>query len=303
MQVERRLRLARAHGVDALVYGLFWCRGKRVFEAALDRGFLGSRLGAEMPFAILWANRMPRRVLPVRRSDLPVIDPERRVASDVEDFVRLVATLAESYFARPNYVRVDGRSYFSIYDSTFFLRELGPAGARDAVAAARRWLADHGHADMHLAAVEPSAQVLPYLRDIGFDSVTHYVFLPDWRGPLRQDYATRARRCAAQWPRFARASQLPYMPSVSPGWDASPRAADFGAEIPGKYPWSPVVVGEHPELFGAALERALLRVAQLAPLDDPLVFIASWNEWSEGHYLEPDRRYGNAWLEAVAAAR
>ena len=27
-----------------------------------------------MPFAVMWANRMPRRVLPVRRADLPVID-------------------------------------------------------------------------------------------------------------------------------------------------------------------------------------------------------------------------------------
>ncbi len=33
--------------------------------------------GATMPFACMWANRMPRRVLPVRRADLPVLDPDR----------------------------------------------------------------------------------------------------------------------------------------------------------------------------------------------------------------------------------
>ena len=34
-----------------------------------------------------------------------------------------------------------------------------------------------------------------------------------------------------------------------------------------------------------------------------LAFVASLNEWSEGHYLEPDERFGNGWLEALRAAR
>ena len=30
--------------------------------------------------------------------------------------------------------------------------------------------------------------------------------------------------------------------------------------------------------------------------------VASLNEWSEGHYLEPDERFGYGWLDAVRAA-
>lgn len=297
-QVALRLRLAATHGVDALVYGVFWCRGKRVFEAGLDRGFLGGELGATMPFACMWANRMPRRILPVSRADRAVIDPSRRVPTDAEDFVDFVAMLAEAYFRRPNYVTIDGRTYLSIYDSTFFLEELGFDQTRAAIAAARCWLRDHGHRDLHLAAIEPNARALPMMRDAGFDSVTHYVFLPDWKGPARQDYRAYAELRASQWEHFAKASGLPYMPAVSPGWDASPRAADFGAEKPGKYPWSPVVTGEHPELFAAAVARAR---AFRSPhgVEDPLVLVASLNEWSEGHYLEPDTRFGTGWLEAL----
>jgi hypothetical protein len=301
-EVGRRVRLAREHGVDAFVFGFFWCRGKRVFEDALERGFLGSPEGRAAPFALMWANRMPRRVLPVRRADLPVIDPERLVRTDVEDFVRLVETLAERYFARPGYVTVEGRPYLSIYDATFFVRELGPAAAAEAVRAARRRLAGLGQPDLHLAAIDPSAEVLGSLAAIGFDSVTHYVHLPDWKGPFLQDYAACAARREAERPRYARGSGLPYLPSVATGWDASPRGADFGPRRPRKYPWWPVVVGEHPERFGAALRRAL-RDAEAAPLADPLVFVASLNEWSEGHHLEPDLRFGNGWLEAVHAAR
>ncbi|HJL20095.1 MAG TPA: glycoside hydrolase family 99-like domain-containing protein [Sandaracinaceae bacterium LLY-WYZ-13_1] len=300
--VARRVRLALDHGVDAFVYGFFWCRGKRVFQDALDHGFLGSELGRSTPFAVMWANRMPRRVLPVRRADRPVIDEARLVRSDVDDFVALVATLAERYFAREHYLRVGGEPYFSIFDATFFLRELGLEAAAEAIAKARAWLAAHGFGGMHLAAIDPNAEVIGRLADVGFDSVTHYVFLPDWKGPRLQDYDAYARLRATQWDDYAARSGLPYVPSVAPGWDASPRAADFGRERPGKYPWSPVVVGEHPERFHDAMARAV-RYAERTRPDEPLAFVASLNEWSEGHYLEPDERFGTGWLEAIAAAR
>lgn len=296
-----RIALAHGHGVDAFVFGVFWCRGKRVFEQGLDRGFLGSQVGGSVPFACMWANRMPRRVLPVRRADAPVLDPSREVPSDVDDFVRFVAMLADSYMARPNYVTVEGRSYLSIFDSTFFVQELGVDGARDAIAAARRWLRQNGHRDLHLAAIEPNADVLPLVRELGFDSVTHYVLLPDWKGPFEQDYREYAERRSGEWASFGERSGLPYMPSVAPGWDASPRGADFGDKRPDKYPWSPVVTGEHPGLFAAALRRARAFRSNRA-VDDPLVMIASLNEWSEGHYLEPDERFGTGWLEAVREA-
>ncbi len=300
--VGERIRLAVAHGVDAFVYGLFWCRGKRVFEEALDRGFLGSPEGRNTPFAVMWANRMPRRVLPVRRADVPVIERDRLVPSDVADFVQLIEFLAERYFRRPNYLTVGGKPCFSIFDSTFFIKELGPDHAREAIRRARSLLAERGIPGMHLAAIEPARDVIGLVRDIGFDSVTNYVLLPDWKGPFQQDYVECAARRAREWPAIAAAADLPYFPSVATGWDASPRGADFGPARPDKYPWSPIVTGEHPDRFCEALTRAR-RFAEGADSEEPLAFIASLNEWSEGHYLEPDTRFGTGWLEAVRAAR
>ncbi|MBL4844988.1 MAG: glycoside hydrolase family 99-like domain-containing protein [Planctomycetes bacterium] len=299
-EVARRVQLARDHGVDALVYGFFWCRGKRVFQDGLDLGLLGSEVGREMPFALMWANRMPRRVLPVRRSEAPVIEGTRRVRTDREDFVALIAYVAERYFALPNYLRVADKVYFSIFDSTFFVNELGADTARAAIEDARAWLRQAGYGELHLNAIDPSRHVIGSVAEVGFDSVTHYVLLPEWRGELTQDYEACATKRAGEWSGYAERSGLPYFPSVATGWDASPRAADFGVERPRKYPWSPVVVGEHPRRFQAALERALEFSAGQA---DPLVFLASLNEWSEGHYLEPDERFGYGWLEAVRAAR
>jgi hypothetical protein len=292
VEVGRRVQLASQYGIDAFIYGVFWCRGKRVFEDALDRGFLGS----DFPFAVMWANRMPRRVLPVQRPEEPVIDPARLVSSDVDDFVALMQMCSYEYMSKCSYIRISGRPYFSIFDASFFVRELGLEQAAEAIRRARKWMRGQGVGELFLAAIEPASDILPQLRELGFDAVTHYVSLPRWKGEFLQDYAVEAAARAVEWESWSRRSGLPYFPSVSPGWDASPRGADFGPERPNKYPWSPIITGEHPDHFRVALRRAL-------DVQAPLTLVASWNEWSEGHYLEPDEHFGLGWLEAVKAAR
>ncbi len=104
-----------------------------------------------------------------------------------------------------------------------------------------------------------------------------------------------------QWHDYQPATGLPYMPSVTPNWDASPRSADYGNEKPGKYPWSPVLTGASPQNFAESLRVARRFACEHSKFPEPTLMISSWNEWTEGHYLEPDSKHGFAWLEAVKA--
>lgn len=297
---QRQISLARSFGVDLFAYGFFWSRGKRVFERALDEGFLGIP-GNDFPFALMWANRMPRRVLPVKRTRGMEIHPARLVYTDPEDFLSLIRFLAEHYFVRPNYFRLDGRLLFSIFDSTFFVRQLGPETARESIRTARRFLSDQGLPALHLMALNPAPRLIGDLARIGFDSASHYVHLPEWKGEYLQDYRPLALLRREEWPGLLHRAGIAYFPSVSPGWDATPRGAVHGGRRVKRYPWWPVVVGESPDLFRDFLQSAI-RFSRENNLYD-LTFIASWNEWSEGHYLEPDERTGTGWLEAVRNAK
>jgi hypothetical protein len=142
--------------------------------------------------------------------------------------------------------------------------------------------------------------VLPLVHEIGFDSVTHYVFLPDWKGPFVQDYAEYAELRATQWPAFATNVRVALHAVGGARLGRLAARRRLRQRRPDKYPWWPVVTGEHPEHFGAALRAR--RIPFAPAIDDPLVLVASLNEWSEGHYLEPDQRFGMGWLEAVAKA-
>lgn len=77
-------------------------------------------------------------------------------------------------------------------------------------------------------------------------------------------------------------------PSVVPNWDNTPRCGLRGV----------VLHGSTPELFGLLLRNTLAHIRHKA-FDHRILFIKSWNEWAEGNYLEPDLRYGKAYLEAL----
>ncbi len=299
---ERKIEAASNHGIDVLVFAFYWSRGKRLLEGALERGFLRARNRKKIRFALMWANRMPRRVLPVKPGERSLIDPSRLVHTDPDDFLELIHHLGERFFGREEYFRIDGKPYFSIFDTSFFLRQMSPETAGKAIARAREKSPGSGGTGFHLGAIDPIPVFRPVLARTGFDSVTHYVFLPEWKGHHIQDFSEASAKRAEEWKTFRRECGLPYFPSVSPGWDATPRGAEFGREKPGRYPWSPVVTGRSPESFEIAVRRAVSYSRAENP-ENPLVFISSWNEWTEGHYLEPDLRYGFRWLEAVRGGR
>ncbi|MBU1108146.1 MAG: glycoside hydrolase family 99-like domain-containing protein [Candidatus Riflebacteria bacterium] len=295
---DKKLQAAHAYGVDFFVFASYWSRGKRLLEGALNQGFMQARSRGKTEFALMWANRMPRKVMPVKDAAARLIDPSRLVYTDPDDFIAYISHVADNYFTQPDYYRINDACYLSIFDTAFFIRQLGNDAAEAAVKQARELLSRRS-LKLHLAAIDPIPEHQPLLRQIGFDSVTHYVFLPDWTGPFHQDFSACAREKAARWQDYQPATGLPYIPSVTPGWDASPRAVDYGNEKPGKYPWSPVLTGSSPQKFAELLNEARNFAFNHSTFTEPTIMISSWNEWTEGHYLEPDNRHGFAWLEAV----
>ena len=60
-----------------------------------------------------------------------------------------------------------------------------------------------------------------------------------------------------------------------------------------------IVRGSNPRKFEEYLKTQLQRSIEM---NNDFLFINAWNEWSEGAYLEPDVRYGYAYLKAIRNA-
>lgn len=79
-------------------------------------------------------------------------------------------------------------------------------------------------------------------------------------------------------------------PSCFVGYDETPRRDRASA----------IIDGRNPKIFERTIEQVILKGQKN---NSPFVFINAWNEWGEGNYLEPDERFGYAFLEAVKAAK
>ncbi len=77
-------------------------------------------------------------------------------------------------------------------------------------------------------------------------------------------------------------------PSVMVSWDNTARRPT-GATV---------FEGATPEAYEYWLEQTVASVRDV-PDEENYLFIVAWNEWAEGNHLEPDQKYGRAWLEAT----
>ena len=43
----------------------------------------------------------------------------------------------------------------------------------------------------------------------------------------------------------------------------------------------------------------MVETVQNKPEEYKIIILRSWNEWGEGNYVEPDERWGHAYLDAL----
>jgi len=110
-----------------------------------------------------------------------------------------------------------------------------------------------------------------------------------------------AASATSYWKTFTSAyPDILYTPNVSMGWDASPRCMQSDRFELHNYPWTPVFVGNTPAAFQQQLQTAKAFLDSYNPTHKILV-LNSWNEWTEGSYLLPEKKYGDAYLKAIKA--
>ena len=302
-QMARRIEAAADHGLNAFVFDWYWYDGP-FLNGALDRGFLRAGNRGDLKFALMWANHDWWDLYPAKRRALN--DTLMPGAVDRAGFERATDHVIANYLRQPNYWRVDGKAYFSIYDIGILQSGLGGAAATRAALDDFRARAQRaGVGELHLAVVVNQwlTDVNTMVADLGFDSVTHYTWIHheyDLLTELATPYSKIREAAVGHWPAFDAQFAKPYVPVVSMGWDPSPRTSQSDIYEPVGYPYTPTFAGNTPAEFRRALGAARDFVER-PDHELKIVMINAWNEWTEGSHLEPDVEHGMAYLDALRA--
>jgi lipopolysaccharide biosynthesis protein len=284
----QQAELAARFGVEGFVYWYYWFgHGRRLLERPVAE-ILASG-DPKLPFCLAWANQTwtgvwhgaPERVL-----------VEQEYPGHEDD--RAHFQLLLEAFRDARYIRVDDKPLLYVFR---------PEQLPDASEWVTRWQ------KMAIGAGLPGLYLVAEMSDLlgagpifpepfaaGFDAAVHVRIPVDTSSTALARMRLLRRLGLPEIYRYAEqpvlrppsTSERPVFPCVYPGWDNTPRAGRRGL----------VAHGATPEHFRTHVHEAVQRVADHRP-DQRLVFIKSWNEWAEGNHMEPDLKWGLAFLEAL----
>lgn len=308
VDVAREIDLAANAGIGIFLYDYYYYGGKVTQEEAIEEGFLKAPNRNRIKFALMWCYH--DRGFAWRRK---IFAEDRNFVMKLErtsdEFLGLIDLSIKRYFRTPEYWRRNGKLFFSIYAAGEFVKSVGDAAAKDALLEARRRIRTAGLGEVEFNAQNPgSLDEAERFRNVGFDSLTHYSGKPVPRlderyadGERRFDYGEVGPELGKRYAEYAKAG-LPYYPSVSAGWDSTPRCRQ---EEP--FPWRGTEA-DYPYTMtltnctASLLEKNLRQAKSFAEQDSKhpgVVYINAWNEYTEGCYLLPDNFEGDARLRAV----
>jgi hypothetical protein len=203
--------------------------------------------------------------------------------------------------ADPQYWRINDRPVYAVNNLTDFVTKYGEATFAVMIRYGCKVVVEQIGLRPYILGLigQASLRNVRLANTLPLDGVTGYGLLPNWLSEPVQDYRRLIKARVADWEQIQRRLRIPFYPVICAGWDATVRGSFRGTlRAQDGYPYSPVVSGVTPELFGYFLDCAIAFNARWQPRDN-LVFLHAWNEWTESSVIEPSDRFGSAFLDEV----
>lgn len=302
---EEQARLALEYGVYGFCYYHYWFgNGKQLLEKPV-RDLLESGT-PDFPFMFCWANHKWSSIW--LGNDTPETLMEQEYPGE-QDYVNHFHYLLP-YFRDPRYIRIGGKVAFQIYkpydvpDVDRFvavfqslakengLGEIYFVGGNCKDEQARSLTSMNGFTSNELGALRYNTAPRFFKNRKSFIGKVEtkvrrmlgYRTFYDLKKPVVIPYKDAIRFLLSETKK-----PYDYFLTVVPDWDNSARAGIKSLILP----------GSTPELWEKHLRHAVEITQKNNDADKQYIFVKSWNEWAEGNYLEPDRKWGHQYLEAV----
>lgn len=299
--LERHIRMARKAGLGGFCFYHYYFKGKKLLEQPIEQYRNFSK--EEFPYCLIWANQSWVRTW-YRSKTRNTVLMEQAYGNE-NDWNEHFDYLLE-FFKDNRYIKIDNKPLYIIYiPQDIYCRE-------KMFCVWNNLAKKNGFSGIYLIAMNTSfgKDEKTYLYDayMDFEPMCSWNSDHSWRKILQNwketqiNHICSEKRCLLNYlyikntysysylnrkilQKARRTDHKTYL-GVFSGWDNTPRKDEEGM----------IITGSSPKKFGRILEKILaLSEKQMKKY----VFINAWNEWSEGAYIEADKKYGYAYLNAL----
>jgi lipopolysaccharide biosynthesis protein len=283
---KRQIELARNYGIYGFCFHYYWFNGKRLLERPLNQFIEAPDLN--FPFCLCWANENWTRRWDGHEDEILIA--QVHTEDDYLVFIRDILP----HMLDNRYIRVNGKPLLIVYRASIL------PNPKLATEIWRSECKKVGIGDIYLVAAQTFGITDP--RPFGFDAAVEFpphnlgstriekpkvqIMNPYYKGIIF-DYIKAIHHLSN-----TNVPDYTLFKTVMPGWDNTARKQNDGYTF----------INSTPSAYKAWLANTIDYTRRCLPEDKQYLFINSWNEWAEGAYLEPDRFYGYAYLQATADA-
>lgn len=292
---EAQAKLAQEYGVEGFCYWHYYFgNGKRLLERPFNEVLQSGK--PDFPFCLGWANHSWKDKQFNKEGDDKLLIEQ--VYGGVNDYTEHFNTLLPA-FKDHRYIKVNNKPLFFIY---------APNEIPDLETFIQLWqnlAKENGLEGIHFVGNTHHIDEIIKLKNKGIDAVglvrLFHVFKKEYsllsrayvkfmRLFLKRGRVLDYEKCSQHF-HGVEDQMTDCYPSIFPNWDHSPRSGRHGHILHNS---NPIAFKKH--------VKNVLKMVKDKPKENQIVFIRSWNEWAEGNYMEPDLKFGRAYLEALKEA-
>lgn len=286
--------MAKEAGIYGFCYYHYWFNGKRLMNRPIDEILKSGE--PDFPFMLCWANENWSRNWDGGFNKVLI---EQKYSK--EDDIDHMRWLCKNVFSDKRYITVDNKPVFMIYKPFLF------PNIKQTLRLWRDIAKKEFSLDLYIIGVEHNHEQGKNYESLGFDASM------DFQPVSLNKYKANAYFITYKIIRFIlnffnlnAPLIIPYKnyinyklseknmgykmyPCVSPGWDNASRRVNCSFTC---------FIGSTPQKFKYWLSNTFNKFTPFSK-EENFLFINAWNEWAEGNHLEPDRKWGNLYLDSV----
>lgn len=295
-----QMDLAKKYGVYGFCFYHYWFNGKKIMEKPMED--LLQTPEADLPFCIAWANEPWVTTWHSGGGRYKVLI-EQKYGEEKEWLEHFNYLL--DFFKDERYIKIENKPMILVYNidqidcrkqmMAFWVKKAKEAGFNGLFIVSMKNSQNRNARSAFVSATvdfEPRMEICDSKKMSGrterwrLKKAYKYAHIPILRkflhvefdyDKLNQKYLKRKRR-------------KNQFRGVFTDYDDTPRRRE----------WSAVVKNSTPDKFEHYLRENILKSQQEG---NEYIFVNAWNEWGEGAYLEPDKKYGYGYLQSIKRAQ